>query len=150
LRFHIGIDRRVTRGDQTMRNFRTLAAIVVLLFFANLGWAQGTISFDSGYPKPGTDPGTISVSGTIVIDDPCSAWVWSGDGALWTIWKDDCVIASDYLTIQDGSLPKQYTWNGIISGFDSLTSYNVTVEVMLSNGCDMVTVKTALATATTK
>jgi len=126
-----------------MRNVRLWAALLVLLFFANQGWAQGTITWDScpAYPQPGNKAGHIDVKGTFSLD--CG---WSLVGSTCTIraWQDGLELKTITGTISCN------TFSGTIN-VDSAQSYNVTVEIDLIDACEVTaTIVTDPGKTTTK
>jgi len=130
-----------------MRNSRTLAAFLALLFFANLSWAQGIISHVD-VPAPGSNSGEIKVNGKIVVDN--ESWEYVTDCKV-RVWEDGTIVSEISLTVQPDCTDKTlFTWMSTIDGFGSSVKYNITVEVTVSNGCDTAVIRTALATVTAK
>jgi hypothetical protein len=138
-----------------MRVMHFWAALVLMSVCAQPALAQGTITWDSGYPTGGTNPGEISVSGNISLD---CGWYIGGAGCetpnpepvpgyvvTIRVWQDGTVVF-EFVGSAMGATggPFSGTATGLIGG----TSYNVTVEVGVSNCLDLETIKTAPGTAT--
>lgn len=114
-------------------------AVLVAAAFASGAQAQGTISFNSGYPTGGS-AGVISTKGKFALD---CGWTLSGSTATVSVWQDGCLVSTDTLIISLNSFA------GGISGLQSCATYNVTVEItVVDSSCNTATIRTAIATAT--
>src|SRR6266545_3652525 len=109
-----------------MRILRLSAALLVLLVFVGHSRAQGTISWPSGYPKgSGCNPGAILVNGSVSLDTG-----WTKGTATIIAWKDGDDCKNSVSVAFCGN-----TFDGAIAGLNSCETYNVTVEVVLTDCC---------------
>ena len=111
-----------------MKHLKVKAWLAVLMVaaFASAAQAQGTITFDCGYPK-GAGTGTISVSGKFTLD---SGWTAVGTTGTLRIWQDGSVVSTTTIAWGGGGFS-----HGGISGFDSCKDYNVTFEITIIDSC---------------
>lgn len=125
-----------------MKRMQVCLAFLVLAAVASQAKAQGTVSWDSGYPAGGSTSGSIKTAGTFALD---CGWSLVGMGGNIRVWQDgETVMVSSFLMVSCNS------WSEMVAGLNAGTSYNVTVEFQVTDGCQTVTIssipKTASAT----
>ena len=106
------------------------AIVLVVLLSANHARGDCTVSWDTGYPAPGSPSGSIYVQGTFVLD---SSSVYSQDVA--SIWQDGGLVQTFTVTpvpVQ-GSSPPAFTWSTTCSGLTANVSYSVVVDLTYYN-----------------
>jgi hypothetical protein len=121
-----------------MRRFQILGVCLVIALSANETRGDNTIQWDSGSPKP-VCSGAIYISGTCSLD---CGWSVQCCTATARVWQDGMCVKTYPVTVCGG------TWSNTLSGLTSCTTYNVTVEIAVTNGCDAQIIITAPATAT--
>ncbi|MFO0966886.1 MAG: hypothetical protein U0793_15035 [Gemmataceae bacterium] len=123
-----------------MKMVRFLTAILVLAILASSAEASNTVTLTSGYPKAGCSSGTIFVDGTYSLD---SGWSLVGTGFTIYVWQDGLEVTTVSAAGFFGSFSQT------ISSLNSSVTYNVFVEMTITNGCDTIIIATLPATVTT-
>jgi hypothetical protein len=118
-----------------------LAALLAFVL-VNQAQVQGTIALDCGCPQSGSSSGAIALKGTVT---PSCGWSLSSCTVTVRAWQDGCVLST--ATVDTSTSCCVITFDGAITGLQSGATYNITVEVQVTNGCQTVTVVTDAATA---
>jgi hypothetical protein len=97
--------------------------------------AQGTNTFDSGFPKPGTATGAILIQGKVVPD---AGWTVVGSGTAY-VWPVGSGQKKSFSVI----VGKAGNWGPKdLNGFDSNTEYWIQVDANVKMGVNVVPVST--------
>ena len=104
---------------------------------------QGKIEWSSGYPKPGSTTGTITVRGTVTVD---TNWSVKDDGVYPFAWISGKGLKSFAL---EGFEAMSKNWEKDLS-LTSGSTYNLVVEVVLTSGTQTVTLRTKPGSAKAK
>jgi hypothetical protein len=101
--------------------------VTLLLFtlFLHPALADLNISWKKGFPKPGTEEGTIATAGTIKLE---KGWL-PGEVVIW-VWEDgrEVHIFSSLLSDQGNS---EYSWSLQAKGLKGGINFNVLAMVVI-------------------
>lgn len=118
-----------------MKRLQMLLALVLLIVGSRSAGAQATITFDSGYPAAGSSSGSIVVKGTVTLDMGWNYLDCCGYNVVIRVWKvgsGEQVVAKTGINVSN--CPD--SWGEYcVEGLESDAEYNVTVEVVVDNGC---------------
>ena len=110
-----------------MRVKSCLLAAILVFAIAPQAMAAATITWTTGYPKPGTIAGEIVLKGTSTLPD--NTWSWDiANAAVWPKAGGTVVIYAISLNVANGD------WGDPIDGLTSMAEYNVTVTVQFRKG----------------
>src|SRR5258708_21290811 len=118
----------------TMKRLRICLAMAALIGLASPAFADGSIVWKSGYP-------TSNSSGTITVDviiNVSGGWKYAG-GITASVWQDGCCVTTQMLAPAVTCCGPTFPWDiGTfdISGLTSGATYNVIVEVGVTDACN--------------
>ena len=104
-----------------------LATLILALIFASQACAQGSLSWDCGYPTSGSLSGYIKVSGTTSLD---CGWKLAGTSAVLKVWPDGQPENSMTFLTCGGS-----SWSAMYGMLTPGAQYNVVVEIQVVDIC---------------
>lgn len=132
-----------------MKYFVTgVTALLAVVCLHDTASAQSKVTWAPGYPSKGSLKGEIIVKGVIAVkpgNTPNSEGVFHA-------WQDGSFQTTGSVKIFRTGAPNVFKWQGTISGLTSSATYNVVVEVGITNSMmtPLGSLRTAPAVSTAK